>query len=207
MVLVWVVLSQWLYRIVLSTRWKKKCCYPAQIEVLLSICRRHLEQKNKKSTWWAIWKDEQIPSNKNLTVEVNPFKFLDTHIHRDNNEIKCISQRNEITIHWSSAVPKHYKKNVIIGYLHRVKNLISNFEQKVGIIRNKYIKTGYFYCFINSVIHGFNQEKEGPLISKSIIRKASSFIKRNTLWFYILRSYVSLIDQWWITLFCEFKSI
>ena len=62
-------------------------------------------------------------------------------------------------------------KNVIIGDLHRVKILISNFEQDGGIIRNKYTKTGYPFCFINSLIDGFNQEKEDPLVSTSLFKK------------------------------------
>ena len=117
--------------------------------------------------------------NINLTVEVNPSKFLDTKIHRDNNEIKCFAYHKEMKLpfHWTSAVPKHYKKNVIIGDLHRVNNLSSNFEQEIGIIRNKYIKAGYPFRFINSVIDGFNQEKEDPLIPTSLFeeRKEVSF--------------------------------
>ena len=117
--------------------------------------------------------------NINLTVEVNPSKFLDTKIHRDNNEIKCFTYHKEMKLpfHWTSAVPKHYKKNVIIGDLHRVNNLSSNFEQEVGIIRNKYIKAGYPFRFINSITDGFNQEKEDPLIPTSLFeeRKEVSF--------------------------------
>ena len=80
---------------------------------------------------------------------------------------------------------KHYKKNVIIGDLHRVKNLSSDFEQEVRIIRNKYIKAGYPFRFINSVIDGFNQEKEDLLILTSLFEKKKEvsfqipFCKRN----------------------------
>ena len=88
----------------------------------------------------------------------------------------------KLPFHWTSAVPKHHK-NVIIGDLHCVNNLSSNFEQEVGIIRNKYIKAGN--PFINSIIDGFNQEKEDPLIPTSLFeeRKEVSlqipFCKRN----------------------------
>ena len=61
--------------------------------------------------------------NINLTVEINPMKFLVTNIYCDNNEIKCSG-------HWTSVVPKHYKKNVIIGGLHPIKNLSSNRKLK-----------------------------------------------------------------------------
>ena len=117
--------------------------------------------------------------NINLNVEVNSSKFLDTNIYRDNNELKCFAYQKEIKLpfHWTSVVPKHYKKNVIIGNLHRVKNLSSNFEQEVTIIRNNYIKAGYPFRSINSVIGGFNQEKEDPLIPISLFeeRKEVSF--------------------------------
>ena len=95
--------------------------------------------------------------NINLTVEVNPSKFLETRIYRYNDEIKYVAYHKEIKLpfHWTSAVPKHCKKNVIIGDLHRVKNLSSNFEQEVRIIRNKYIKAGYPLHFINSVTDSF----------------------------------------------------
>ena len=71
----------------------------------------------------------------------------------------CISQRNEVTIPLDVCCTKTHKKNVIIGDLHRVKNLSSNFEHEVRIIRDKYIKAGCPFCFINSIIDGFNQEK------------------------------------------------
>ena len=83
----------------------------------------------------------------------------------------------KLPFHWTSPVPINYKKNVIIGDLHNVKNLSSNFEQEVRIIRNKYIKSGYSFRFINSVIDGFNQEKEDPVIPTSLFkeRKEVSF--------------------------------
>ena len=123
--------------------------------------------------------------NINLTVEVNPSKCLDTKTHRDNNEIKCFSYHKEMKLpfHWTSAVPKHYKKNVIIGDLHCVNNLSSNFAQEVGIIRNKYIKVGYPFGFINSIIDGFNQEKEDTLMPTSLLEErkevTSKFLSAN----------------------------
>ena len=81
--------------------------------------------------------------------------------YRDNNEIKYFAYHKEmkLSFHWRSAVPKNYQKNVIIGNLHCVKNLSSNFEQEVRIIRNKYIKAGYPFHFINFVIDSFIQRK------------------------------------------------
>ena len=58
-----------------------------------------------------------------------------------------------------SAVTKYYKKNVIIADLHCIKNLSSNFEHEIRMIRNKYVKAGYPFHCINSVIDSFIQEK------------------------------------------------
>ena len=89
----------------------------------------------------------------------------------------------KLPFHWTSVVSKHYKKNVIIGDLHRVKNLSSDFEQEVKITRNKYIKAGYRFRFINSVIDSFIQEKEGPIIPTSLFEERkevpNSFLQTN----------------------------
>ena len=108
--------------------------------------------------------------------------------YRDNNEIKYFVYHKEmkLSFHWRSAVPKHYKKNVIIGDLHCVKNISSNFEQEVRIVRNKYIKAGYHFHFINSVIESFIQE-EDPIIAASLFEKRKEvsfqipFYKRNEI--------------------------
>ena len=77
----------------------------------------------------------------------------------------------KLSFHWAFAVLTHFKKNVIIEDLHRVKNLSSNFEQEVRMIRNKYIKAGYPFHFINSVIDSFIQEKEDPIIPTSLFEE------------------------------------
>ena len=117
-----------------------------------------------------------------FTVEVNQFKFVDTKIHRDNNEIKYFAYHKEMKLqfYWTSAVPKHCKKNVIIRDLHRVKNLSSNFEQEVGIIGDEYIKARYPFRFINSVIDSFNQEKEDRLIPTSLFEERKEVHFKNT---------------------------
>ena len=97
----------------------------------------------------------------------------------------CVAYHKEMKLrfHWTSGVPKYYKKNVIIGDLHRVKNLSSNFEQEVRII-NKYIKASYPF-FFDSLIDSFIPEKEDPVIPTSLFeeRKEVSlpipFCKRN----------------------------
>ena len=125
--------------------------------------------------------------NINLTVEVSPSNFLDRKIYRDNDELKCAAYHKEMKLlfHWTSAVKKHYKKNFIIGDLHRVKILSSNFEQEVRIIRKNYNEAVYSFRFINSAIDSFIQEKEDPTIPTNLFEERKEvifqipFCKRN----------------------------
>ena len=49
---------------------------------------------------------------------------------------------------------------MLFADLHGFMNLSSNFAQKARIIRDNYIKAGYPFCFINSIIKGFNEEED-----------------------------------------------
>ena len=75
--------------------------------------------------------------NINLTIGINPSK-----IARNNNEIKCFSQHknNKLPFHWKSAVPRNYKKNVIVGDLHRANKISCDLEKEISIIKAKYLK-------------------------------------------------------------------
>ena len=84
-------------------------------------------------------------SNIKLTIEVNPSKFLDTEIMIKN----CIIEKSvavkesKIPSHWSSAVPKKYKRNAIIGDLHRAHKISSNFELEKQRIKKKYLSINF----------------------------------------------------------------
>ena len=115
----------------------------------------------------------------NLTIELNTSKFLDAKNYRHNNATKCVAHHKEMKFlfHWTSAVPKQYKNNVIIRDLHHVKNLSSHFEEEVKIIRKKDTRAAYPFHFINSVIDSFLQEKEVCIIPTNSFeeRKEVSF--------------------------------
>ena len=53
--------------------------------------------------------------NINLTLEVNPTKFLDTELVKENGEIttQVFSKSTKLTVHWSSKIPVRYKRNAI----------------------------------------------------------------------------------------------
>ena len=117
--------------------------------------------------------------NIKLTIEINPSKFLDTKITRNKNEIKCFSHHkdNKLPFHWKSAVPRNYKKNVIVGDLHRANKISSDLEKEISRIKAKYLKAGYPNGFIDSIINDFHQAKEDFLIPPSLFeeRKEISF--------------------------------
>ena len=67
--------------------------------------------------------------NIKLTIEVNPSKFLDVEIVIKNGifEISFAVKESKILNHWSLGVPKKYKRNAILGDLHKAHKMSSNF--------------------------------------------------------------------------------
>ena len=61
--------------------------------------------------------------NIKLTLEVNPTKFQDTELVRENGEIttQVFSKSTKLPVQWSSKIPVRYKRNAITGELHRAK--------------------------------------------------------------------------------------
>ena len=125
--------------------------------------------------------------NINLTIEINPSKFLDTKIARNKNEIKCFTHHkdNKLLFHWKFAVPRNYKKNVIVGDFHCANKISSELEKEISIIKAKYLKAGYPNGFIDSIINDFHQTKEDFLIPPSLFDEQKEisfqvpFCKRN----------------------------
>ena len=100
--------------------------------------------------------------NIKLTTEINPIKFLDTHLHNKDGTFvtKVYREETKIPTHWSSQIPKRYKRNSIKVDLHRAKNISTNFEEELKFVRNKFIKVDFPVPFINNVIKDFkNQQK------------------------------------------------
>ena len=65
--------------------------------------------------------------NVRYTIEIKPEKFLDTKIVYNNDSITTEVKRNErkLPVHWSSKVPKRYKRNAIISDLNRAARIAS----------------------------------------------------------------------------------
>ena len=99
--------------------------------------------------------------NIKLTIEINPIKFLDTHLHNKDGTFvtKVYRKETKIPAHGSSQIPKRYKRNSIKVDLHRTKNISTNFEEELKLIRNKFIKADFPVPFINIVIKDFKNQQ------------------------------------------------
>ena len=91
----------------------------------------------------------------NLTIEVNPCKFLDTKIFNNKGNIttEIFRKTSKLPVHLSSKFPMRYKQNAVIGDLHRSKKISSNFEMEIKVIKRKYRNADYPPKFLNSVVH------------------------------------------------------
>ena len=100
--------------------------------------------------------------NIKLTIEINPAKFLDTHLHNKGGTYvtKVYRKEAKIPAHWSSQIPKKYKRNSIKVDLHRARKISANFKEEIKFIRNKFIKADFPLWFIHSVIKDFNNQQK-----------------------------------------------
>ena len=97
-----------------------------------------------------------------MTIEIQPSKFLDTKLNCVNGiyETMVYRKENKLPPHWSSKIPKRYKRNAIIGDLHRAKRISSNFNTEVYNIKTKFQKAGYPFRFVNSIVNQFSSTYE-----------------------------------------------
>ena len=118
--------------------------------------------------------------NIKFTIEVNPKRFLDTKIERINNKLQfsVYDNKNKLPFHWTSSVPKKYKRNAITGELHRSQKISDDFMSEVERIKIKYLNAGYPYRFVNSVIKSFNNREEEDQIIPSWLFEDTPLLKR-----------------------------
>ena len=97
-----------------------------------------------------------------FTVEVNPDKFLDTKIENNHGNIttSVFRKPSSLPTHWTSKVPKRYKRNAINGELYRALKISSDFNFEKRAITKKYVNAGYPIKFIHSVFRQFNEKRQ-----------------------------------------------
>ena len=93
-----------------------------------------------------------------LRTKICPPKFLDTEFIILHNEVITYAHRNEsnLFVPWESKVSMHYKRNIILGELHRANKIASNFQKDVENIKEKFSKTNFSLTFMNIVVAQFN---------------------------------------------------
>ena len=96
-----------------------------------------------------------------LTIEISLQKFLDTKILKISNQVQCFiyQKENKRPINWNTAVPKNYKRNVVIGDVHRAKRICCDLDYEILVIKSKYNKAGCPPRFVTSVKNTCTVEK------------------------------------------------
>ena len=91
-----------------------------------------------------------------------------------------LKKKQKKTIQWNSVLPKSYKRNVVIGDVHRAKRISCDFDYEILVIKSKYIKAGFPPKFVTSVLNTCTAEKEEPKIPPQM------FDERKTAYFQLL---------------------
>ena len=89
-----------------------------------------------------------------------------------------ISAWLRLPVHWSSRVPKRYKRNAVTGYLHRSKIISSNFQMEINVKKCKFWNADYPPKFINSVMHQFLTPNSNDLfiIPRNFFEESKLFV-------------------------------
>ena len=75
-----------------------------------------------------------------------------------------------LPVHSISKIPVIYKRNGIIGELHRAKKIACNFDTQIKSIIKKYTGAGFFSRIIRSIIDHFNGGKGNLTVCNGKIR-------------------------------------
>ncbi|XP_066925101.1 uncharacterized protein [Clytia hemisphaerica] len=111
--------------------------------------------------------------NIRFTIETQPTKFLDTDITLINGQVITSVHRkqNKHPTHWSSKIPKRYKRNTINGDLNRSYRISNNYNKEKEIIREKFREAGYPIRFTESVIKDFETKLTNDCIIPDFLFK------------------------------------
>ena len=85
---------------------------------------------------------------------------------------------NKLPTHWSSKVPKRYKRNAINSDLNRSHRISMNFTAEKEIIRDKFNNAGFPVRFIESVIEQFEKKltEDDLIIPEFLFKEPKKFV-------------------------------
>ena len=69
-----------------------------------------------------------------------------------------------------------YKRNAIIGELHRAKKTASNFDMEIKRIVNRYTASEFPRRFVHSIIDNFDSGKDNLIIPQWLFDERKAFI-------------------------------
>ena len=120
------------------------------------------KKKNEEDT--LLPKLNSYHKNIKFTVENNLNVFLDTKLHLENGSYTTsVSRNGKLPMHWSSKVPKKFKRNIINNDLHRAEKLSTDFCNEIREIKHKFESADYPVRFVDSVIKDFKErERQQP---------------------------------------------
>ena len=110
---------------------------------------------------------------------MQPTKFLDINITLiDGKAVTSVHRKpNKFPTHWSSKVPKRYKRNAINGDLNRSYRIGNDFTKEKDVIRDKFKNAGFPLRFTESVIKDFETKlSDDRLIPKFLFEEKKKFV-------------------------------
>ena len=109
-----------------------------------------LISKKKKDQFDLLFENlnNRHPNIKHI-IETMPQKFLDTKIIYKDNQIKTKVNRNQknLSVHWTSQIPKRYERNVINADLNRATRIGSTFTAEIQTSTLKVLNFATFFYF------------------------------------------------------------
>ena len=70
----------------------------------------------------------------------------------------------KLPVHWTSKIPVRYKRNLIIGDLHRAKKTASIFDMEIKRIISKYTAAEFPSRFVHSIIDKCDSRKDNLIL-------------------------------------------
>ena len=115
--------------------------------------------------------------NAKLTLELDQTKYLDTEIIRSNGKIitQEYNKMKKLPVYWTSKISVRYRRNAIIGELHKAKKIASNFGMKIKRIVNKYTAARFPSRFHHSIIDNFDSGKDNLFILQWLFDERKAF--------------------------------
>ena len=163
---------------IFMSKLEKQVVYPTKPILYKRYVDDVFNRKKKNEEDTLLPKLNAYHENIKFTVESNLSKFLDTKLQLQNGNYSTSVNRNrKLPMHWSSNVPKKFKRNIINNDLHRAQKISSNFSNEVKEIKQKYNYADFPRRYVDSVIKDFNEKKaERPVVNDILDQETKPFV-------------------------------